>query len=82
MEAGHGGNPSYLRGRDQEDCGLRSALAESLRDPISTNKKLGVVVYTFDPSYQQRKQEFTVLASKFINTGPYLKNNESKKGCG
>jgi hypothetical protein len=34
-------NPSYSGGGDQEDCGLNSALANSLRDPISkiTNTK-------------------------------------------
>jgi hypothetical protein len=28
------GNPSYSVGRDQEDCSLKPALANNLRDPI------------------------------------------------
>jgi hypothetical protein len=32
-------NPSYSGGRAQEDCGLKSALANSLWDPISKKKK-------------------------------------------
>jgi hypothetical protein len=31
----HACNPSYLRGRDQEDHGLKPAQANTLRDPIS-----------------------------------------------
>jgi hypothetical protein len=31
----HSYNPSYSGGRDQEDCGLKLAQANSLRDPIS-----------------------------------------------
>jgi hypothetical protein len=30
----HACNPSNLGGRDQEDCGLKPAWANSLRDPI------------------------------------------------
>jgi hypothetical protein len=30
----HAWNPSYLRGSNQEDCGLKPAQANSLRDPI------------------------------------------------
>jgi hypothetical protein len=31
----HAGNPSYSGGRDQDDCGLKPAWANSARDPIS-----------------------------------------------
>jgi hypothetical protein len=31
----HACNPSYLGGRDQEDCGSMSAQANCLQDPIS-----------------------------------------------
>jgi hypothetical protein len=31
----HASNPSYLKGRDQEDQGLKPAWENSLRDPIS-----------------------------------------------
>jgi hypothetical protein len=37
-------NPNYLGGGDQEDEGSRPARAKHLRNPISTNKKLGMVV--------------------------------------
>jgi hypothetical protein len=33
----HACNPSYLGGRDLEDCSSRLAQAKSLQDPISTN---------------------------------------------
>jgi hypothetical protein len=33
----HTCNPSYLGGRDQQDCDLKPAEASSLRDPISKN---------------------------------------------
>jgi hypothetical protein len=39
-------NPSYMGGREQRDHGLRPAETKSLRDPILTNKKLGVVGHT------------------------------------
>jgi hypothetical protein len=31
----HAYNPSYLGGRDQEDCGLKPGRANGSRDPIS-----------------------------------------------
>jgi hypothetical protein len=31
----HACRPSYSEGRDQEDCGLKPAQANSLQDPIS-----------------------------------------------
>jgi hypothetical protein len=40
-----------LRSRDWEDHGLRLAQAKSSLDPISTSKKLGVVVHTCYFSY-------------------------------
>jgi hypothetical protein len=41
----HACNPSYSRGRDQEDCGLKPAQANSLRDPVSkkAHHKKGLV---------------------------------------
>jgi hypothetical protein len=33
----HARNPSYSRGRDQEDQGLKPTQANSSRDPISKN---------------------------------------------
>jgi hypothetical protein len=40
----HAYNPSYLGGRDQEDCDSKPTWAKSQQDPISINK-LGVVIY-------------------------------------
>jgi hypothetical protein len=37
--ATHACNPSYSGGRDQEDCGLKPARANSPQDPISKKKK-------------------------------------------
>jgi hypothetical protein len=34
----HAYNPSYLEGRDQKDCDLRSAWAKRSHDSISINK--------------------------------------------
>jgi hypothetical protein len=41
----HAGNPSYSRGRYQEDCSSKPAQANSLHDPISKNPitKIGLV---------------------------------------
>jgi hypothetical protein len=47
----HACNPSYSGDRDKEDCNSRSALAKSLQDPISTNKKLHVVTHVCHSSY-------------------------------
>jgi hypothetical protein len=45
-------NPSYLGGRDQEDCSLRPAPAKSLKNLISTTKRLGMVVGGMDLLFQ------------------------------
>jgi hypothetical protein len=42
----HACNLSCLEGGDQESYGLRPAQAKSSQDPISTNKKLGMMVLT------------------------------------
>jgi hypothetical protein len=41
----HAYNPSYSGGRDQEDCGLKSAQANSWKDPVlkKPNTKKGLV---------------------------------------
>jgi hypothetical protein len=41
----HTGNPSYSGGRDQEDCSLKPAQANSLQDTISKIpfRKIGLV---------------------------------------
>jgi hypothetical protein len=44
-------NPSYLGGWHQKDSHCRTAQAKSSQDPISTNKKLGMVVNACHPSH-------------------------------
>jgi hypothetical protein len=57
-----------------------------MRSPISTNKKLGVVVHTCQPSYtgsiNRRTTESVNRRTVGINMTAYLKNNESKMGWG
>jgi hypothetical protein len=43
-------NPSYLGDRDQGAQALRPIPAKNLQDLISTNKKLGVMVWDCHPS--------------------------------
>jgi hypothetical protein len=43
-------NHRYSGGRDQEDSGLRPALAESSRNLIPTNKKLSFVECSVIPA--------------------------------
>jgi hypothetical protein len=50
----HSYNPSYSGGRDQEDCGLKLAQANSLRDPISkipNTKRAGGVAQGVGPDF-------------------------------
>jgi hypothetical protein len=51
----HSYNHSYLGIRDQEDHGSKPAQAKSSQNPISTNKKLGVMAYTCQPSICEAK---------------------------
>jgi hypothetical protein len=56
-----------------------------LRDLISTNKKLGVVVSFCHPNNTGNiNRRISVQADPGINTRPYPKNNQSRKGweCG
>jgi hypothetical protein len=62
----HSYNPSYLEGRDQEDCGSKSAQANSLLlDPIleKTIPKIGLVEWlkvkalSSTPVLQKKKKE-------------------------
>jgi hypothetical protein len=51
----HTYNPSYSRGRDQEDYGSKPAQANSSRDPISKNplqKRAGGVAQGIDPEFK------------------------------
>jgi hypothetical protein len=48
----HACDPSFSKGRDQEDHGWRSAWAKSYQDPISINK-LSMVVQTVIPGMQE-----------------------------
>jgi hypothetical protein len=60
----HSCNPSYLGGRDQEDCSLTPAQANSLGEPILKNplqKRADGVAQgvgpEFKPQYHQKKKE-------------------------
>jgi hypothetical protein len=62
----HACNPGYLEGRDQEDCSLKPARANSLQDPISKipiTKKTGGVAQgeglKFKPQYHKKPQTKT-----------------------
>jgi hypothetical protein len=48
----HACDPSFSKGRDQEDHGWRSAWAKSYQDPISTNVQ-GMVSHTEIPATQE-----------------------------
>jgi hypothetical protein len=56
----HAYNPSYSGDRDQEDCGLKPAWANSLRDSILgkqnktkiTKNRAGRVAQGIDPAFQ------------------------------
>jgi hypothetical protein len=54
-------NPSYSRGRDQEDYGSKSTQANSSRDPISKNslqkRAQGVGPEFKSQYYKKRKKE-------------------------
>jgi hypothetical protein len=48
-------NPSYSGGRDQQDCGVKPAWANSFRDPISKNpsqKRAGGVAQGVGPEFK------------------------------
>jgi hypothetical protein len=55
---GHACNPGYSGGRDLEDCGLKPAQANSLRDPISKKphhahkKRAGGVAQGVGPEFK------------------------------
>jgi ribosomal protein L44E len=60
----HTCNPSYSGGRDQEDHGLKSAMANSWQDPTSKNwseKRAGGVAEgvgsEFKPQYGKKKKK-------------------------
>jgi hypothetical protein len=53
--------PRYSGERDLEDRDFRPVWAKSPQDPISTNKKLGVVTCTCYPSYRESITRRTVV---------------------
>jgi hypothetical protein len=51
----HACNPSYLEGRDQEDCCSKPARTNSLQDPILKNpsqRRIGVVAQGVGPEFK------------------------------
>jgi hypothetical protein len=62
--------------RDLEDHSSRPAQAKSSQDPISINKKLGVVALNCHPSYMgSANEKIMVQVGLGIIVRPYLKNN-------
>jgi hypothetical protein len=67
----HACNPNYSGGRDQEDCGLKPARANSSKDPISKKPfiKIGLVEWlkvkalSSNPSNGKKKM-FIVLYTR------------------
>jgi hypothetical protein len=60
MPMAHACNPSYLGGREQEDCSLKPALANSSQDPISKNpsqKWAGGVAQGVGPKHHKKKKK-------------------------
>jgi hypothetical protein len=56
-------NPTYMEDGNQEDHGYRRVQAKSSKDPILTNKKLGMVVHTCHHSYREStNRKITVQA--------------------
>jgi hypothetical protein len=50
---------------------------ESLQEPISTNKKLGVVAYTCHSSYLGSINRRIIVQAKHMR--PYLRNKKDRK---
>jgi hypothetical protein len=72
----HACNPSYSRGRDQEDCGSKPAWAKSSSNPISkknpSQERAGGVAQSvgpeFKPQYYKKKNQTKIqVSSKALN---------------
>jgi hypothetical protein len=69
----HAFNPRYLGVRDWEDWGSR-VWVQSLQDPISTNKRLGMVVHSCcSSSAGSVNRRIMVQDGVGINARPFLK---------
>jgi hypothetical protein len=66
-------NPRYSGGRDQEDCGSKSAQANSLRDPILKNpfprKKGCGMTQDGGPEFKPQYHTHTKRNSKDVSAG-------------
>jgi hypothetical protein len=63
-----------VRRQSSGGCQFQACWAKCLLDPIPTNKKLGMVVCTYHPSYiESINRRIMVQASHGINMRPYLK---------
>jgi hypothetical protein len=77
---GHTCNRSYPKGRDQEDCSSKPALANSSRDPISKKpitkkKRSGGVAQGVDPKFKpQSHKKQTNKPTKTIILVLYIYN--------
>jgi hypothetical protein len=66
----HSCNPSYAVGRDQEDRGLKPALANSSQDPVSktlNTKRAGVVAQGVDPEFKLQYCKKKKISTLFLN---------------
>jgi hypothetical protein len=79
----HACKPSYSGGRDLEDHSWRTAQAKSSQDPISSNKKLGIVVHACHSSYSGNgNRRLVVQAGLDQNTRVCLKIMKAEEaGC-
>jgi hypothetical protein len=77
----HTYNPSYSEVKIRKIKVEANSRRKVHETPISTNKKLGMVVLTCHPSYEAIvNRTFVVQASPGIKMRLCLKNNLSKKG--
>jgi hypothetical protein len=58
---------------------FRGHPGKTVRDPISTNKKVGAVVFASHPSYAGSINRIVVQAGLDINVRPYFKKMKAKR---
>jgi hypothetical protein len=83
----HAYNPSYSGDRDQEDCGLKPAWANSLRDSILgkqnktkiTKNRAGRVAQGIDPVFQPQYCKTNKKTNKQKNTHKKQRKKKKKK---
>jgi hypothetical protein len=61
----HACNPSYPGGKDQQDCGSKPAGANSLWDPIPSQKRAGRVAQDEGPEFKPQYRNKTPFISTY-----------------